>query len=70
MKKLLSLFVAGALAFGLMSCADGSVSLAAADLHDMTVDKISLGSNIKFRGSPNGWGTTDLTSSGNGVWYV
>lgn len=31
MKKLLSLFVAGALAFGLMSCADGSVSLAAAD---------------------------------------
>lgn len=70
MKKLLSLFVAGALAFGLMSCADGSVSLAAADLHDMTVDKISLGSNIKFRGTPNGWGTTDLTSSGNGVWYV
>lgn len=70
MKKLLSLFVAGALAFGLMSCADGSVSLAAADLHDMTVDKISLGSNIKFRGSPNGWGTTDLTSSGSGVWYV
>lgn len=70
MKKLLSLFVAGALAFGLMSCADGSVSLAAADLHDMTVDKISLGSNIKFRGSPNGWGTTDLISSGNGVWYV
>lgn len=70
MKKLLSLFVAGALAFGLMSCADGSVSLAAADLHDMTVEKISFGSNIKFRGSPNGWGTTDLTSSGNGVWYV
>ena len=70
MKKLLSLFVAGALAFGLMSCADGSVSLAAADLHDMTVDKISFGSNIKFRGSPNGWGTTDLTSSGSGVWYV
>lgn len=70
MKKLLSLFVAGVLAFGLMSCADGSVSLAAADLHDMTVDKISFGSNIKFRGSPNGWGTTDLTSSGNGVWYV
>ena len=70
MKKLLSLFVAGALAFGLMSCADGSVSLAAADLHDMTVDKISLGSNIKFRGSPNGWLTTDLTSSGSGVWYV
>lgn len=70
MKKLLSLFVAGVLAFGLMSCADGSVSLAAADLHDMTVDKISLGSNIKFRGSPNGWGTTDLTSSGSGVWYV
>ncbi len=70
MKKLLSLFVAGALAFGLMSCADGSVSLAAADLHDMTVDKISLGSNIKFRGSPNGWGTTDLISSGNSVWYV
>lgn len=70
MKKLLSLFVAGALAFGLMSCADGSVSLAAADLHDMTVEKISLGSNIKFRGTPNGWGTTDLTSSGNGVWYV
>lgn len=70
MKKLLSLFVAGALAFGLMSCADGSVSLAAADLHDMTVEKISFGSNIKFRGSPNGWGTTDLTSSGSGVWYV
>lgn len=70
MKKLLSLFVAGALAFGLMSCADGSVSLAAADLHDMTVDKISLGSNIKFRGTPNGWGTTDLISSGNSVWYV
>lgn len=70
MKKLLSLFVAGALAFGLMSCADGSVSLAAADLHDMTVEKISFGSNIKFRGSPNGWRTTDLTSSGNGVWYV
>lgn len=70
MKKLLSLFVAGVLAFGLMSCADGSVSLAAADLHDMTVEKISFGSNIKFRGSPNGWGTTDLTSSGNGVWYV
>lgn len=70
MKKLLSLFVAGALAFGLMSCADGSVSLAAADLHDMTVEKISFGSNIKFRGSPNGWLTTDLTSSGNGVWYV
>ena len=70
MKKLLSLFVAGVLAFGLMSCADGSVSLAAADLHDMTVEKISFGSNIKFRGSPNDWGTTDLTSSGNGVWYV
>lgn len=70
MKKLLSLFVAGALAFGLMSCADGSVSLAAADLHDMTVEKISFGSNIKFRGSPNGWGTTDLTSSGSGIWYV
>ncbi len=70
MKKLLSLFVAGVLAFGLMSCADGSVSLAAADLHDMTVEKISFGSNIKFRGSPNGWGTTDLTSSGSGVWYV